>query len=46
MIFFILLVVCGILIFWDDIHYAWYWIKLQYNIRKANKEVDKLKKLL
>ena len=43
MIFIILLVVFIILTFFDEINYAWYWIKFKYYTRKANEEVDKLK---
>ena len=44
MMFFIILAVFITLSFWNDINYAWYWIKFKYYTRKANKEVDNDKK--
>ena len=38
MMFFIILAVFIALSFWNDINYAWYWIKLKYNTRKQIKK--------
>lgn len=37
MIFFILLAVFIALTYWDEINYAWYWIKFKYNTRRMKK---------
>ena len=38
MMFLIILAVFIALSFWNDINYAWYWIKFKYNTRKQIKK--------